>query len=251
MRRYLAPRGPLSLIVAAAAPLLLSLVLLPFRDSIANTNVALLLVVVVVAVAAFGHRLAGAVAAVSAAVWFDFFFTHPYQQLAISKTSDITTAVLLLAVGLAVSQLAARARRFQVVAITDAGYLARIHDTAVLARSSNSALTVVDHVRDELIDLLQLRNCRFEYGSLIGHPPSLQPDGSVLMGSRLWDADVLGLPEEDVELRMFGSGKYIGRFMLEPTPGTVPSRQARLVAVTLADHAGAALDSLSRPVKAA
>ncbi|MEV7175449.1 DUF4118 domain-containing protein [Kitasatospora sp. NPDC093679] len=251
MRRYLALRGPLSLLVAAVAPLVLSLVLLPFRDSTANTNVALLLVVVVVAVAALGHRLAGAVAALSAAVWFDFFFTQPYQRFAIDAGTDITTAVLLLAVGLAVSQLAARARRFRVTAITDAGYLARIHDTAVLARNANSALTVVDHVRDELVDLLQLRNCRFEYGSLIGHPPSLQHDGSVTVGRRTWDADTLGLPEEGVELRMFGNGIYVGRFMLEPTPGTVPSRQARLVAVTLADHAGAALESLTRPVKAA
>ncbi|MFD0531560.1 DUF4118 domain-containing protein [Kitasatospora arboriphila] len=251
MRRYLTLRGPLSLLVAAVAPLILSLVLLPFRDSMANTNVALLLVVVVVAVAALGHRLAGAVAAVSAAVWFDFFFTQPYQRFAIDAGTDITTAVLLLTVGLTVSQLAARARHFQVIAITDAGYLARIHDTAVLARNANSALTVVDHVRDELVDLLQLRNCRFEYGSLIGHPPSLQHDGSVTVGRRTWDADALGLPEEDVELRMFGNGKYVGRFMLEPAPGTVPSRQARLVAVTLADHAGAALDSLTRPVKAA
>ncbi|MFG2821484.1 DUF4118 domain-containing protein [Kitasatospora sp. NPDC048365] len=254
MRRYLVhlvPSGPFSLLLAAGAPLALSAVLLPFRDSPANTDIALLLVVVVVAAAAFGHRLAGAVAAVSAAVWFDFFFTRPYQQFAIDKSSDITTAVLLLAVGLAVSQLAARARRFRVVAITDAGYLARIHDTAVLARSANSALTVVDHVRDELVDLLQLRGCRFEYGSLLGHPPSLQHDGTVRTEGRTWDADVLGLPERGVELRMFGNGKYVGRFMLEPTPGTVPSRQARLVAVTLADHAGAALDSLTRPVKAA
>ncbi|MER5641135.1 DUF4118 domain-containing protein [Kitasatospora sp. NPDC002227] len=251
MRRFLAPSGPLSLLAALLAPLALSAVLLLFRGSLANTNVALLLVVVVVAVAALGHRLAGAVAAVSSAVWFDLFFTEPYERLAISKSDDLTTAALLLAVGLTVSQLAARARRFQVIAITDAGYLARVHHTAVLARNANSALTVVDHVRDELVDLLRLRGCRFEYGSLLGRPPSLQHDGSVRVGNRVWDVEALGLPEEGVELRLFGNGKYVGRFMMEPTPGAVPSRQALLVAVTLADHAGAALDSLSRPVKAA
>ncbi|MDH6140399.1 MULTISPECIES: DUF4118 domain-containing protein [Kitasatospora] len=254
MRRILnrlSARGPLALLAAVAAPIVLCAVLLPFRGSLANTNVALLLVAVVVAVAALGHRTAGALAAVGAAVWFDFFFTRPYEQFAISKSADLATAVLLLAVGLAVSQLAARARRFKVVAITDAGYLARIHDTAVLARSANSALTVVDHVRDELIDLLQLRGCRFEYGSLLGHPPRLEHDGSVLTGQRSWDADLLGLPEEDVELRLVGGGRYIGRFMLEPTPGTKPSRQARLVAVTLAEQAGAALDTMRQPVKAA
>ena len=34
------------------------------------------------------------------------------------------------------SQLAARARRLKVIAITDAGYLAQIHETAVLAKSA-------------------------------------------------------------------------------------------------------------------
>ncbi|WP_354638144.1 hypothetical protein [Kitasatospora camelliae] len=63
MRRYLTYRGPLSLLAAVLAPLALSAVLLPFRDSMANTNVALLLVVVVVAVASLGQRWAGAVAA--------------------------------------------------------------------------------------------------------------------------------------------------------------------------------------------
>ncbi|MFI9275632.1 DUF4118 domain-containing protein [Kitasatospora sp. NPDC052896] len=240
----------MSLLAAVVAPLALSAVLLPFRSQLANTNVALLLVVVVVAVAALGHRVAGAVAAVTAALWFDFFFTRPYERFAINKSSDLTTAVLLLLVGLAVSQLAARARRFRVIAITDADYMTRIHDTAVLARSASSPLTTVDHVRAQLIDLLQLRGCRFEYGSLLGHPPRLEHDGSVVLGRRQWDADRLGLPSEEVELRLVGNDRYLGRFMLEPTPGAVPSRQARLVAVTLADQAGTALDSLQRATEA-
>ncbi|MFF0133725.1 DUF4118 domain-containing protein [Streptomyces mirabilis] len=250
MRRYVM-RGPVSLVAAVLVPLALSAVLLPARGHLANTNVALLLVVAVVAVAALGHRLAGAVAALSAAAWFDFFLTRPYEQFTISSSSDITTGVLLLAVGLAVSQLAARARRFEVVAITDAGYLATIHETAVLARSANSAPAVVDHVRAELTGLLQLRGCRFEYGSLIGHPPRLEHDGSIVVGRKTWATDQLGMPAEEVELRLFGGGRYIGRFLLDPTPGSMPTRQALLVAVTLADQAGRAMDALSGPAKAA
>jgi hypothetical protein len=249
MRQYVS-RGPVSLLVAGLAPLLLAVVLLPWRGHLANTNVALLLVVVVVAVAALGHRSAGALAALSAAVWFDFFFTLPYERLTISDSSDVTTAVLLLLVGLAVSQLAARARRFQVIAVTDAGYLGRIHDTAALAHSGASAHAVAEHVRAELVDLLELRGCRFEYGTLMGNPPRLEHDGSVVVGRRRWDADRLGLPDA-VELRVFGSGGYIGRFMLDSTPGTMPSAQARLVAVTLAGQASAALDTAMRPVQAA
>ncbi len=51
------------------------------------------------------------------------------------------------------------------------------------------------------------------------------------------------MPAEEVELRTFGNGQYYGRCMLTPTPGSKPSLQARLVAVTLADLAGRVLGS--------
>ncbi|MEU8269291.1 DUF4118 domain-containing protein [Sphaerisporangium sp. NPDC049002] len=242
MLRYLS-RDRLAIVAALLAPPAVSAVLLPFRTGLSNTNVALALVVVVVAVAATGNRLAGALAAVSAAVWFDFFFTSPYQRFTVARASDIQTAVLLLIVGLVVSQLAARARRLRVVAVTDAAYLAQIHDTAELAQSARSPDTVVDHVRGQLTGLLHLRGCRFQYGTLIGHPPRLEQDGTVVWGHRRWDVDRLGLPDEEVELRTLGNGHFYGRFLLDPTPGAVPPLQARLVAVTLADQVGAALDT--------
>ncbi|GAA1956252.1 DUF4118 domain-containing protein [Kitasatospora viridis] len=245
------PIPTVPVLAALLGPLALCALLLPTRGHFANTNVALLLVAVVVAVAISGRQLAGALAAVTAALWFDFFFTRPYQTVDISKSADLVTAGLLLAVGLTVSQLAARARHYRMVAITGADHLSRVRGAAVLARSANSALTVVDHVRAQLTDLLQLSECSFEYGSLLGHPPRLEADGSISVGGQPWDTDRLGLPPEAVELRIFGTGKYLGRFMLTGTPGTVPSHQARLVATTLADQAGAALDSLQRPVKAA
>ena len=219
--------------------------LLPLRASWSNTNVALLLVVVVVAVAVTGNRPAGALSAVGAAVWFDFFFTLPYDRLTISSSADVTTFVLLLVVGVAVSQIAARARRLKVIAITDAGYLARIHEAATLAESARSAPAVVDHVRDQLVRVLELQECRFEYGSLLGHPARLEADGSVMTRYGEWDATQWGLPEGETELRVLASGQYIGRYMLRPRPGSRPSLQALLVAVTLAGLAGRALGSSS------
>jgi hypothetical protein len=242
MPRYLG--SPVRAVAAGLiAPLILSAVLLPARSGLANTDVALILVVVVVAVAASGDRLAGAVAALSAAVWFDFFYTRPYERFTIDKAADVKTAVLLLMVGLAVSQLAARARRLEVIAVTDADYLSRIHDAAELTQSARSAGAVVDLVKKQLTDLLNLRECRFEYGSLLGHPPRLEQDGTVTVGRRHWDVERRGLPDEEIELRTFGNGHFYGRFMLCPAPGAAPSLQARLVAVTLADQAGRALDT--------
>jgi hypothetical protein len=230
-------------VAAIAAPLAVAAILLPFRASWSNTNVALLLVVAVVAVSALGNRLAGALAAVSAAAWFDFFFTVPYDRFSIAQSADIRTAVLLLVVGVAVSQLAARARRLQVLAITDARYLAEIHETSELAQTARSPDVVVEHVKDQLVNVLDLAGCRFEYGALLGHPPRLEQDGSVMVGRHRYDVEDGGLPAEEIELRTIGNGQYYGRFMLRPKPTSRPSLQARLVAVTLADQAGRAFSA--------
>jgi hypothetical protein len=254
--RYLSPRylslryvsrDRAAVLAALAVPLAASAILVPFRTSWPNTNVALLLVVVIVAVAAIGNRVAGALAAVWTAICFDFFFTVPYERLAIRRSSDVVTFVLLLVVGIAVSQLAARARTLKLLTITDAEYLTRIHQAASLAQSASSA-AVVNHVRDQLIGLLDLRDCRFEYGKLMGFPARLEADGTVVTRYGRWDADQFGLPAGEVELRTFVGGQYYGRFMLTPNPGSTPSRQARLVAVTLAETAGRALAGDAAPI---
>jgi K+-sensing histidine kinase KdpD len=236
-------RDRLALVAGLVGPFLVALVLVPFRTDLSRTNAALILVVVVVAVAALGSRTAGALAALSAAAWFDFFLTRPYETFDIHTSADIETAVLLLVVGVIVSQLAARARRLEVITVTDADYLARVHETAELAQSAKSSDTVVDHVRGQLTELLGLRGCRYEYGTLLGQPPRLEQDGNVSVGHRRRDVDACGWPDGEIELRTYGNGHYLGRFMLTPGPGPVPPLQARLVAVTLADQTGAALDT--------
>ncbi len=242
MMRYLT-RDRAAITAAVAVPLASAAVLLPWRASWPNTNVALLLVVAVVAVAALGNRLGGALAAVSAAAWFDFFFTQPYDRFTIRHSSDVTTFVLLLVVGVAVSQLAAYARHLKAVTVADAGYLARIVESAALTQSAGSPDAVVEQVRKQLIGLLGLRDCRFEYGMLLGQPPRLEPDGTVLTRHGHWPVDDVGLPDQEVELRTFSNGLYRGRFMMTPEPGSQPPVEARLVAVALADLAGHALNA--------
>ncbi|MEV0039674.1 DUF4118 domain-containing protein [Streptomyces sp. NPDC050804] len=237
-------RDRVALIAALAAPLLVALVLVPFRTGLPGTNLALILVVVVVAVSALGNRAAGVLAALSSAVWFDFFLARPFERFTVTDPNDITTAVLLLAVGLAVSLLAVRARRLRVLTVVDSGLLARIHDTAALARSTGSPDAVVDQVSRHLVEILRLRGCRFEYGTLLGHPARLLQDGTVAVDGRPWELERLGWPDGETEIRVSGHGRYLGRFMLRPSPGLIPTRQVRQVAVTLADDAGTALDTV-------
>jgi hypothetical protein len=99
----------------------------------------------------------------------------------------------------------------------------------------------VDHVKEQLTGLLDLEGARFEYGSRLGHPPRLEPDGTVIAGHAQCDVEQQGLAREEIEVRAFGNGQYYGRFMLRAKPDSKPSLQARLVAVTLADQAGRAL----------
>src|SRR5499433_4027151 len=110
MSRFLT-RDRVAVVVALAAPLALAAILVPFRASFPNTDAALAMLLVVVAVAANGYRLAGILAAVSAAVWFDFFLTRPYEQFTITRRTDIETTILLLIIGIAVTELAVWGRR--------------------------------------------------------------------------------------------------------------------------------------------
>jgi Domain of unknown function (DUF4118) len=244
MTRYLTRDGA-ALTAAVLGPLTLAAILLPWRGSWSNTNVALLLVAAVVAIACLGNRFAGVLAAISAAVWFDFFYTVPYDRLTISHSADVTTFVLLLAVGVAVSQMAAWARRLKAVTVADAGYFDRIVTSAALTQEAGAPDDIVEHVRRQLIEVLDLKDCRFEYGKLLGQPPRLEPDGSVLTRYGHYPVDSFGLPPEDIEIRTFSNGHYIGRFMLTPNPGAKPSHRARLVAVALADLAAHALGATS------
>ncbi|WP_327363771.1 DUF4118 domain-containing protein [Streptomyces sp. NBC_01296] len=237
----------IALIAALVAPFLVALLLVPVRTGLSATNAALVLVVAVVAVAALGTRAAGALAALSAAAWFDFFLTRPYGRFAITDGDDVRTAVLLLVVGLIVSQLAVRARRLQGAVITGASHLSQLEGAARLAEAGDSPEAVVEHVRRELIGLLNLRGCRFEYGSLIGRLPRLEHDGSLWLGHAAGEREATywpdRWPEGETELRAVGGGHYYGRFVLEPVPGPLPAQQARRVAVALAAQAGSALDT--------
>jgi K+-sensing histidine kinase KdpD len=104
-------RDRLAALAGLLVPLVLAAVLVPFRGSFPNTDAALAMLLVVVAVAANGNRLAGYLAAVSTAVWFDFFLTEPYERFAIAYRTDIETTVLLLVIGAAVTEIAVFGRR--------------------------------------------------------------------------------------------------------------------------------------------
>jgi K+-sensing histidine kinase KdpD len=243
-------RDRLAVLAGVAVPLALAAVLVPFRAAFPNTDAALaMLVVVVVAVAANGDRLAGALAAVSTAVWFDFFLTRPYERFTITRRTDIETTVLLLVIGVAVTEIAVWGRRHYAIASRRAGYLDGINNAARAVAAGGSAPALIDQVSSQLAQLLSLRSCIFQYGVAgLGRPARLHRDGSVTLGNRRWAADSEDLPADtDVELLVGGGGIFQGRFLMTPGPGARPALERRLLAVAFTGQVGAALAS-SHPV---
>ncbi len=236
-------RDRVAALAGLAAPLALTAALIPFRATLPNTGAALALVLVVVAVAAAGHRPAGMLAAISAAVWFDFFLTVPYERFTITRRADIETTVLILAVGAAVTEIAVRGRRQQAAAARRAGYLDGIGAAARAVAAGSDPQQLIGQVCGQLTRLLGLAECRFQDGAAgIGSPPRLLPDGRVVTGGQTWDAELAGLPPgRDTELLAEAGGLLMGRFLLTPGPEARPTLEQRLVAVGLAGQAGAAL----------
>jgi K+-sensing histidine kinase KdpD len=242
VQRKLGPyRDHLAIFAGIVVPLVVTAILVPLRSSIANTDVALVLVAMVVAVAANGDRLAGVLASVSAAAWFDFFFTRPYDRFSITRRADIETTVLLLVIGVAVTELAVRGRRQRETASRRAGYLNGIHDAAMSAAEGESPSRLVKLVTEELTEVLSLEACRFQPGLAgVGRPARLHHDGHITIGRATWDADQDGLPRE-TELLVESGGILRGRFLMTPAPDSHPDLERRLVSVALADQVGAAL----------
>ena len=137
--------------------------LIPIRDDVDNTNVALLLVVVVVAVASVGQRARrGAWRRCRRPASFNFFHTVPYYSLRIDSRDDVETAVLLLLVGLAVGELASRGLQAQRGGRPRAPRPGQPARPGALVAKGEDADYVLMATEAELTHLLGLAACRFE-----------------------------------------------------------------------------------------
>jgi hypothetical protein len=224
---------------AVVIPPLLVLALVPVRDTLGNQNVALILMAVVVAVAATGRRLAAMTAAVSSAVWFDFFLTQPYYSFAIDRHEDIVSVVLLIAAGLVVSQVAIWGRRQQGHAERTISEVSAVRAIAEMVATEEPHHLVIMTAAFWLKELLHLRDCRYEDGPGQASEAEIRPDGTVHVGSLRWAAETQGLPGPEVRLGVRYGDAIAGYFVLEPTPGEPVSEDRLFTASAIADEVGA------------
>ena len=148
-------------------------------------------------------------------MFFDLFLTEPYGTLAVSNPDDVEALVLLLAVGLAVTELALWGRRQQAGASRRLGYLDGVLSTAEkIAAHDPDRADLVSLVGTELTGLLRLDGCR--YAPVAPHLRAvIQPDGQVRSGERLLDVERHGLPtDEEILLPVRSAGQTVGGFVL-------------------------------------
>ena len=234
---------PLVVTVSAAAPLIACGIMALFRDSIANTNAALVLVLLVVAAASTGIRPAGIVAALAAAAGFDYFLTEPYNTFNITDRADIMTAVLLLLVGTAVTEVALWGRRQQARASREQGYLDGVLGTAATVAAGRSSIgELTDRICQQVVQILQIDTCRFDADTLSGLP-LLDPTGTLTRAGHTINVARQGLPTDTrIALMVHSGGATYGHLQLTAATRAVrPSPEQLRVAVSLANQLGAAL----------
>jgi Domain of unknown function (DUF4118) len=227
------------------APIVVSILLVPLRDEIDNANLALVLVLVVVVAASLGGRLAGALAAVTSTIAFDFFLAAPYLSARVQSADDVETLVVLLAVGLLVGELASRARTARREQEAAAEAVQRVRRVADSVAQGEPLRAVLGAVERELVELLGLWQCWLELPPFLWVLPRLERGGTLEGGDLEWSANGFMLPRDGVELPVVARGAEVARLVLLAGPDTPASLDRRVVAVALADQLGAAMSVAS------
>lgn len=222
---------------AAAVPAAGAALWIPIRDRLPNTDLALALVLVL---AAIGWRAGGratAVGALSAGASFDLLATRPYGTLAISRGTDVLTALILVATGALVGLGASRLARYRSSESSRADAMAVFMEASGLMATGQERQLVAAALATELERELGLEECRFVAEPPTGAHPTVARDGN-LVGLVASGGEAQGR----IDLPIWCQGEVVGHYQLVLGAGR-PSRQDLRVAISLADQAGAALSA--------
>jgi hypothetical protein len=222
-----------ALLVPVAGAAVLTLV----RGGVNSSTAAMLLVLAVVAAAATGDRVAGVIAALSAAGSFDFFLTEPYYSFSIHQREDLELAVVLVVVGLAVTEIALWGRRQQSAALRRAGYIQGLAELLDLP-AGTSADSHARAIAQAISNTLGADGTQWVPGPPTSGDAVVDPDGSVRAGGATLPADRVGLPTEGyTALPVRRSGHVLGHFRVTASTRVVrPTAEQLRVALLLADR---------------
>lgn len=166
-----------------------------------------------------------------------------YYTFTIADPDDVETAVLLLLVSAAVGEIALWGRRQAAHVSREQGYLDGVIGTAAtVAAGRTSTTALIDQVADQITDVLQIDNARFDPATGYGGP-TLGGDGTLSRGGHTIDIARRGLPTDaTTALPARSGGAVYGHYLLtSSTKVARPSHNQLRVAVMLADQVGATL----------
>ena len=99
------------ILIAIVSVALTTAALLPFREQVNSTTVALIELLVVVLIATFFQRRAATTASILAALAFNYFFLPPFYTLTIAESDNWVALVVFFAVAITVGHLSATSRK--------------------------------------------------------------------------------------------------------------------------------------------
>ena len=218
-------------------PILLAAVLALVRDAVTPSTAAMVLVLAVVGAATTGDRVAGVASAVSAAVAFDFFLTVPYHSLSIYDRDNVELAIVLVVVGLVVTELALWGHRQQEAARRRSGYIDGVLGLSdVIATGSGAALPRTIGVA--ITQVLGVDRVAWVAGEPSPNAPAVGRDGQVRTAGRDLRVDRRGLPTDRVTVIPVRRGDVVvGHFTLVAATRVVrPGRDQLRAAILLAEQ---------------
>jgi K+-sensing histidine kinase KdpD len=232
---------------AFLASLVAGVALVPFRGEIGLENVAIVYLAVVILASVVGGRAAGLVAALSAALSYNWFFTTPYYTLRIDSVSQVVTVLLLFAAGLLASLGGRATRRAGARVREEEDAIRALHAISRAAATGDSADRVA---AEQLLALLDARAVQVvrDGGQVVaaaGEPvgeldldalPHLDEEGRIPSGHLRSVGGTLVLPAEGVVVDMIHDHTRVGALVVVPKPDRPIMRTTRM-AIAAAAHA--------------
>jgi K+-sensing histidine kinase KdpD len=235
---------------AFVASLLIGLLVEPFRGNIGLENVVICYLLVVVAAAGVGGRAAGIVAAVSAALAYDFFLTTPYHTLVIDSLAQVITVVLLVATGIVVSIGGRVRRRSAAIAEAHADAIRLLHKVTETAAAGGAVDRVAAEGLQRLlgarrVSVLRRSPAGFSVTVDVGETRSpldlealthLDREGRIPQGHHRVLDGVMVLPLEGVALDLVAHQRPVGYLVVLPGRDVPADRTVRLAVAAMANE---------------
>jgi hypothetical protein len=196
------------------------------------------------------------VAAASGAAAFVVAWAPPLGSPALDRSADRATAVIVFAVGWLLARVVRRWRLDQAPRVV----VAAVPETRAERRRARSldCLRSVGRVAEEvaggdpaafiqidvarsLVDLLDLRDCRYESAPCgPSRRPVLSHPGWFSVGDVGWSPLQLGLPTKGFDMLVTARGRVVGRYVCLPRRQRPAREDSVLAALALVDQAATA-----------